>query len=77
MHVMMHVPCRANDVQVEFTMLDPHVRATLKPDNKVRMWDMRMDCKRLFLQCCCCTLQPAPSGIRLSLLIQCIRIRAV
>ena len=41
MHVMMHVPCRANDVQVEFTMLDPHVRATLKPDNKVRMWDMR------------------------------------
>ncbi|DBA85955.1 hypothetical protein WJX77_012239 [Trebouxia sp. C0004] len=27
-------PFKANDVQVEFTMLDPHVRATLKPDNK-------------------------------------------
>lgn len=42
---MVHVPCRANDVQVEFTMLDPHVRATLKPDNKVRVWDMHRDCK--------------------------------
>lgn len=27
--------CRAKDVQVEFTMLDPHVRATLTPDNQV------------------------------------------
>lgn len=27
-------PFKANDVQVEFTMLDPHVRATLKPDSK-------------------------------------------
>ena len=30
-------PCRAKDVQVEFTMLDPHVRATLQPDNKVSL----------------------------------------
>ncbi|KAL3159401.1 hypothetical protein ABBQ38_009831 [Trebouxia sp. C0009 RCD-2024] len=27
-------PFKAKDVQVEFTMLDPHVRATLQPDNK-------------------------------------------
>ncbi len=56
MHVTMHVPCRANDVQVEFTMLDPHVRATLKPDNKVRAWDMHADCNCLCLQHCCHTV---------------------
>ena len=35
LHADLAVSCRAHDVQVEFTMLDPHVRATLKPDSKV------------------------------------------
>ena len=66
-HHHIHVPvcCRAEDVQVEFVMLDPHVRTSLLPSPQViprtlAQWTVGDGC------CCCSSsqywaLSPGPS----------------